>query len=562
MSESSETIAIETAKPGPTINTLQRIWEFIEQSLVWGGDRLNPILVKETRQALKSRQFMVTFGLLLFCGWIWSILGVAMIGPDIHYGARGAEMFVGYYCILAFPLLVIVPFGAFRGLTSEKEDRTYDLLSITALRPRQIISGKLGSAFLQMAIYLSAISPCLGFTYMLRGIDFPTIIAFLFYLILASAAFSMIAMLLSTLTGSKHWQIVLSVFVIGGLLCGFWAACVIAVESFDRGGTSIPIDEKWFWIGNAMFLTAYVSYFALVFLAAAAQLTFASDNRSTRLRIVMIVQHALFSGWMAWIWLTEHGEEGVALVYMILAGLQWYILGGLMTGETPELSNRAKRKLPQSLLGRVFLAGLYPGPGTGYMLAVTGTLSCVVMAVAALLVAEVIGSFGIYQFQRMSFDEAVKYIAIGYIGFCYIIIYLGLGLLLLRFVKRFTRPTILMAGLTQVALLMIGCGVPMVIQFSLVSLRNARYSLLQIPSPIWTLVYLIDRRGWRSEMPLLLMVLSLAAMFIFLINVPSVARQVQAIRIAKPKRVAEEDAQLDELKHGPQQPARTSPWDD
>ncbi len=562
MSELGDAIAIDAVEIPETPSTGLWLWALFERSLVWAGDRLNPILVKETRQALKSRQFMLTFGLLLACGWIWSLLGVAVIGPDIHYGANGPTMFAGYFCILAFPLLVIVPFGAFRSLTSEKEDRTYDLLSITSLRPRQIVSGKLGSAFLQMAIYLSAISPCLGFTYMLRGIDFPTIIAFLFYLILTSAAFSMIAMLLSTLTASKHWQTVLSVFVIGGLLGGFWIACFLVMESFRWSVMSIPVDDKWFWIGNGMFLSAYVSYFALVFFAAASQLTFAADNRSTRLRIVMVVQHALFSGWMGWIWLIEHGDKGVALVYMVFLGLQWYILGALMTGESPQLSQRAKRNLPQSLLGRVFLAGLYPGPGTGYMLAVSAVLSGVAMVVAALLFAEVGSGLGLYDFQRNNVDKMVNVIAIGLIGLCYIVIYLGIGLLLLRLAKRYTRPTIMLAGLVQVMLLMIGCGVPLIVQFSIAALRNADYSTLQILSPIWTLVYLLDRSSMRPETPFLLIVLSIAAVAVFLLNLPGVARQVRAIRVAKPSRVAEEDAQLAELKHGPQEPLRTSPGDD
>ena len=53
----------------------------MERTLVRLGDRLNPILVKETRQALKSRQFLITFVLLLFCAWGWSVLGIARIGP-------------------------------------------------------------------------------------------------------------------------------------------------------------------------------------------------------------------------------------------------------------------------------------------------------------------------------------------------------------------------------------------------------------------------------------------------------------------------------------------------
>src|SRR6185437_11493038 len=79
----------------------------LEGGLVWLGDRLNPILVKETRQALKSRQFVVTFILVLFLAWAWSIFGVAIIGPSIRYAASGLYMFNGYYVILAVPLMVI-----------------------------------------------------------------------------------------------------------------------------------------------------------------------------------------------------------------------------------------------------------------------------------------------------------------------------------------------------------------------------------------------------------------------------------------------------------------------
>ena len=34
------------------------------------------------------------------------------------------------YMILAFPLLVIVPYGAFRSLAGEREDRTFELFPL------------------------------------------------------------------------------------------------------------------------------------------------------------------------------------------------------------------------------------------------------------------------------------------------------------------------------------------------------------------------------------------------------------------------------------------------
>lgn len=163
------------------------------------GERLNPLLIKECRQALKGRQFAATFALLLAGSWFWSLAGIAIIGPEAYYTPVGPTMFFGYYLLLAFPLVVIVPYGAFRSLAAECEDRTFELVSITTLGPRQIIAGKIGSAFIQMVVYLSAVSPCLAFTYLLRGIDIISAAVLMAYLILGSLALSLVSLLLATI---------------------------------------------------------------------------------------------------------------------------------------------------------------------------------------------------------------------------------------------------------------------------------------------------------------------------------------------------------------------------
>jgi len=96
------------------------------------ADRANPILVKETRQSLKSRQFVLTFLVVLIACWIASF-AVVSIAPNVYYGAEGGSMLIVYCAILAFPLMLIVPYSAYRSLAAEQEDNTYDLLSITTL---------------------------------------------------------------------------------------------------------------------------------------------------------------------------------------------------------------------------------------------------------------------------------------------------------------------------------------------------------------------------------------------------------------------------------------------
>ncbi|MEK6233921.1 MAG: hypothetical protein N2C14_04345, partial [Planctomycetales bacterium] len=330
------------------------------------SDRFNPILVKEARQALKSKQFLWTFAALLVCGWGWSILGVAMIGPSVYYSSQGPDMFFGYYVILALPLLVVVPFGAFQSLAGERQDGTHELLSITTLSARQIISGKLGSAGLQMLLYFSALSPCLAFTYLLRGIDVSSIAMVLFFTLLASMGLSLLALMAATISRHRHWQAIWSVGLVLGLgWCFFWSLMMVgAWLSESRNMAAQPE----FWTGCLAVVCYYLGYFLLLFLTASSLITFQSENRSSGGRVAMLVLYLIHIGWMAGLWfgLSEREALGPMLVFFTgTAFFHWYVLGALMIGESPVMSQRVKRSLPQSFFGRTFLTWLNPGPGTG-----------------------------------------------------------------------------------------------------------------------------------------------------------------------------------------------------
>ena len=544
--------ALIAAEPSST-----RLARF-EAALERAGEWLNPILVKECRQALKSRQFVITFSLLLLCGWLWSIVGVAMIGPDIYFSFDGPDMFYGYYMILAFPLFVIVPYCAFRSLAGEREDRTFELVSITTLKPRQIVGGKLGSAVIQMMVYFSAISPCLAFTYMLRGIDVLTIAMILVYTFAASLALSVLSLLIATLTAEKHWQVVLSVVLILGLAYLFIMACVAAHELLSWSRPSF--DDADFWYAHAAMLTAYIAYFVLFYLTAGAQLTFSSDNRSTPLRVVMLAQFLIFTGWMAWAAFHygnafQSREVGAfLLMYLIFSGLHWYLMGTFMVGEWPYLSPRVKRQLPQSFLGRVFLTWFNPGPGTGYLFALGNLLAALVLS---LLAAGVWNSIAGLMMPGRSFLEVITYFAL--IGYCYIVIYLGIGKLLVSVGQRLAPVGIVLTLLIQVLLLLAGCGIPLVIHL-MSDMRDNGYSMLHITNPVWTLVELFDNTTGPVYGPMALTFLAPAALLVFLANLPSIVAEVRHVRIAQPKRVAEEDATL-AAELAPPVPVRSSPWD-
>jgi ABC-type transport system involved in multi-copper enzyme maturation permease subunit len=515
-------------------------WGRVDCWLERAGERLNPILVKEARQALKSRQFVITFGLLLICGLGWSLIGVSMLMPGIYYAASGPFMLIGYAVILTVPMLLIVPFSAYRSLAGEREDGTYELLSITTLSSRQIVTGKLGSAVLQMLVYYSALSPCIAFTYLLRGVDIVTLGLILFYTFAASVLLSAVGLLVATLSRARHVQVLLSVALLLGLAFFTLMWCIwTAVFIGER--PNMPVDNAEVWIVQGSILTACGSYLVLFLLAAAAQLSFASDNRSTKLRMAMLVQQVLFTGWMGYFWITYHWDLSSLLAF---SGGHWMLMGALLTGEWSVLSPRVKRQLPQSVLGRVFLTWFNPGSGTGYVFAVVNLVAVTVLACMMALAAQ--------GFNRWPVDVE-ETVLFGVLLCAYVAAYLGVGRLIALWLRRYLYFGLLLPLVVHALLLALGVAVPSFLQAWLFGFAEFEdYSVLQAPNWAWTLVEVVDGRILADPAVPILVVAS--AVVIFLVNLAVAAKEVEQERETAPERVV-----LDELQLHPERAAEKKP---
>jgi hypothetical protein len=537
-------------------------WDRFETVLTRFSEHLNPILVKEARQALRSRQFTVTFFLMLAAGWGWSILGLAILGPGVYYSSDGPTMFYGYHVVLAFPLLVIVPYAAFHSLSAERQDRTYELVSITSLDARQILSGKLCGIMLQMMIYLSAVFPCLAFTYLLRGLDIFTIILAVVYTCFMSLGLSVLGLLFATVSPPRQRQISQAVIFAVALFGGFWInmSMVFGMLMDSRG---IMVESPEFWQANLAALTFYISGFSLAFLTARSQLTPVSQNRSTALRVALVGAQLVAVYWAAWAQLRWGGNVIFGLVFA--STVLWYYAGIFLTGESGTLSPRVKRDLPQTSLGRVFLAWFTPGPGTGYLLAVCGMIAMTLVAalpfneiatqlrVVAPLAVPGPAPAGGFRLLRADVLQAAI------IATCYVIIYLGIGKLIMAAIGRFTelRPTARV--LVHFVLLLLGGGIPWTFQMSQPVLRSYGYTLWQITNPVWTIWECCYKGVPVGAGGVLGAVLPLAALVVLGLNMPSLTDELTQVRVPKPPRVAEEDAALAALKNPA--PARSSPWD-
>ncbi len=519
---------VDTSLAGPSNRICEIPEKGWERLWLWGSERINPIVVKEVRQSLKSKQFTVSFGLTLVAAVAWTLVAVSMMVPRIYYIPGGLALLSGFFCILALPLMVIIPFSAFRSLTAETEDSTFELLSISALSSAQIVYGKMSSACLQIVLYLSALAPCIVLTYLLRGVSLFSILFLLGLTVLFSACETALALLLASIARTRMLQTGVSVLVLAGLLIAFfgWTSLIIS-EGFDE----FDNPPREVYIGIFATLTIVAMALSLVLRAAAAAIDFPSENHSTAIRWRILGLTTLILFWFLLL-LTAAPEAEIAVVLLTAFFIGGMILGALMTGERGVLSLRAQRSLPKTFFGRVFLTWFFPGAGLGYVF-----LICMFAAIALTMSA-----FELFFSNRLQgFSGNVAISATGYMLLCYLVIYLGVNrLLVLALFKHFPARMVGSVALLVVVLLLAHL-VPWVSVFYYNDYREFPYSWHQAFNIPWSVTEVNDRLS--LDIGASILIITLCAFGVFGLNLLMSTRDVMLVRVALPPRVREEDAQ-------------------
>lgn len=375
-----------SASDSPAILTTRPQGSF---SLLLEGivDSFSSILVKESRQAIKSMQFLGTFSLLILAVATCTFVQLA----NVFEGATSefsSGLLASYLVILGVPLAIIVPFSAFRSLAREYEDGTIQLVSITTMKPYQVVIGKLATALLQMAIYLSVVAPCVVLITFLDGVTVVQILLGFAIAVLGSFCFTVLGLLLAGVTRNRAIALGIStlfLLALGLLFVGWWSFVVdvLILEQEFRSTGQYP--DVFYMI--CFVIAAFVLSTALVMLAAAAsQISFPTDNRSTLPRIALTIQLVFFFAFVVMMAPMMVQEPLIAfLIFIIFIAHYWLIMGSMICGESGEISHRVLREMPKSFLGRSVWGLLMPGPGRGYLFTLACMMGCVfVVAVVSI----------------------------------------------------------------------------------------------------------------------------------------------------------------------------------
>jgi len=352
------------------------------------SSRLNPIVIKEVRQAVRSRlvigvfmALLLIFALIaLFVSWfvasnLMDLNNYSSGSYPGYYRSRmsgGTVFFLWIYGVLAFATLFFVPAYAGFRIGFERSGQDPDLLFITSLKPGSIIRGKASVAGLLALFFISAGLPFMAFAYLLRGIDIPNMMIIMLLTFAASCAASGLAILTGAIpTRNKVGKVVILLLALYGLFMLAIGAIGMAIAIISEGGigtfvsgSGATITDVLGFIFIALLLAAAVIWLSHSF--ASAMIAPPPSNRVLPVRIsvsvcfvVISVTFAIFDR----IWSTSDG----VLVAMII-GVFVFAFGMLLSiCERERPGARVAAAIPRNPLGRILAFPFYTGSAGGVL---------------------------------------------------------------------------------------------------------------------------------------------------------------------------------------------------
>ncbi len=159
------------------------------------SDRISPMLVKELRQGLRAKTFVIVFLALQ------AMLAVVLLAAIGASSSEDAGRSVSTIIFLFFSLAVVIvqPLRGIGALHNEIKGNTIDLMVLTRLGAWRIVLGKWVSIVSQSALLLTAIAPYLILRYFFGRMNLFAELNLLLLIFLASALFTAITVGLSAI---------------------------------------------------------------------------------------------------------------------------------------------------------------------------------------------------------------------------------------------------------------------------------------------------------------------------------------------------------------------------
>lgn len=313
-------------------------------------NRINPIAIKEMRQAVRSRYITMLLQIYLLIELI--VAGFYLLTFDARdLSTGGTDLFSFFIGLLIIANLICVPVYTSTRLT--KEVRGNDAMFSSALTPMQIVRGKFYCGLIISLLLFSAATPFIIVTYLLRGLDIQDILLSLYWTFLIIQVFNCYGIAF----GALNFNVVLRIFL--AIVMGF--ALMGIIENLSFGLLSSFSSASWETI---LVLTIFSLFLGESFLILAGSiLSPISFNRMTRPRIFATASScALLIISFVYSYYTSNDDYiEMALVVTFVITL---VFLGIGLCERMSLSSRQIQQIPGNLILRVLAFPFFSGVGS------------------------------------------------------------------------------------------------------------------------------------------------------------------------------------------------------
>jgi len=301
-------------------------------------DWLSPILVKELRQGMRARAFIISFLLLQ------AFLVLLVVGNVAAQEDRNALDFQNniFWVIIGFVLLALMPLRGLVTISSEIKNHTLETIMLTRLTAWRVVFGKWSALFAQSLLLVSAVLPFVVLRYFIGGDDVVSDFELILFMLWLSGILIAISIAISAMANA-----VIRIVIIVGVVSLMGALTDNSIfSSLDREG-------PWGVLGWLLIFGFFLP--ALLFELTASGIAPASENHAIRRRVLALL---FFISACLLEWGTKDDfQGGVIIPFLILIGVCYFELA-----EKPRLLPRMVQAMIKSNpLGRIGTFFLLPG---------------------------------------------------------------------------------------------------------------------------------------------------------------------------------------------------------
>jgi hypothetical protein len=313
-------------------------------------DLLNPIVVKELRQAVRSRFVSGLLILLLIIQLAVVAIYVMAIPIDAESFSEGRQINSILYGILIFSCILFVPMYAGVRLAWERSETQMDLMYTTTISPGSIVRGKLfGAAAITVLIY-SACMPFMTFTYLLRGVDLPMVFFLLAIGFVQVLAAAQLAIFVACIPTSRIFKVFLGLatFAVLWIWAGMGAAWM---PLFSFRGGMIYGGWEW-WSAVLTFIGLATLGIGLLYVLSVAMISPPSADRMRPVRIYLSALW-LITGVLAAVWTWGGVAWTPWEIWMYTWAFSLAFFFPIVMSERESWGPRIRSAIPRSLPARV-----------------------------------------------------------------------------------------------------------------------------------------------------------------------------------------------------------------